>query len=704
MTYGAAIEWLQSRLGIKIKPAVQIVATYDYRDEGGNVLFQVCRYDPKDFRQRRPNGKGGWFWTTKGTRQVPYRLPALITAAADCVVFIVEGEKDTDRLASLGLVVTCNPGGASKRGARSKWRSGFNRYFEQRDVVIVPDNDDVGRDHARSIARNLAPVAARVRILELPRLPPKGDVSNWLDAGGTREELERLAVAAPLFTTADGVKTIADQSNSLDDAAEIARLAALPPLQCDRELPAAAKTLGCLTSTLRSAVNAARGNSEAAPGRGRPLDLSEPDPWPEPVDGAALLDELAGAIRRHVVLAQPQADAVALWVLGAHAFDAWTIFPRLLATAPERGCGKSTLLDVLSRLVPRPLGASSISPAALFRTIEAARPTLLLDEADAYARDNEELRGVVDAGHRRDGAVIRTVGDNHEPRQFSAWAPVALAAIGHLPGTIEDRSLIVSLRRRRPDEPIKPLRGDRRDRREELARKAARWAAEHCGKLREADPEMPDGIHNRAADNWRPLLAIADLAGGEWPERARQAPTELRRGGEDSESARVLLLGDLRELFDAEPSGVLFTSEILSRLHARDDRPWPEWKAGKPITGRQVAALLRGLGIPTKNTVRRGAEHAKGYRREDLDDAFARYLPCPMGDRVTTRSNPQEIDVPMGDKRVTRHPNVTPTELPKATESVACHSVTHRDPLRWRNEGAGWPQPGPDDVLWGDDE
>jgi len=186
----------------------------------------------------------------------------------------------------------------------------------------------------------------------------------------------------------------------------------------------------------------------------------------------------------------------------------------LFVNSPEKGCGKSTLLDVLSRLVPNPLGASNITAAALFRVIEAARPTLLLDEADTYARNNEDLRGVLDAGHRRDGAVIRTVGDDHEPRQFSAWAPVALAAIGRLPGTIEDRSVRIGLRRRRPDEAVEPLRLDRAGALDDLAHKAARWAADHAAELAAADPPVPEGIVNRAADNWRPLLAVADIAGG----------------------------------------------------------------------------------------------------------------------------------------------------------------------------------------------
>jgi putative DNA primase/helicase len=347
-------------------------------------------------------------------------------------------------------------------------------------------------------------------------------------------------------------------------------------------------------------------------------------------------------------------------------------------TAPEKGCGKSTVLDVLSRLVSRPLGASNITAAALFRVIEAARPTLLLDEADAYARDNEDLRSVLDAGHRRDGAVIRTVGDDHEPCQFSVWAPVALAAIGHLPGTVEDRSIRITMRRRRPEESIEPLRLDRAGHLEQLARMAARWAADHAAALAAADPAMPAAIVNRAADNWRPLLAVADLAGGAWPQRARKAATELSIDGEDSMSAGVLLLTDLRELFAGEGSGVLFTREILKALHADETRPWPEFRSGKPITERQLAALLKPHKIKPK-TVRRGIETEKGYRLEWFADAFARYLP-PRSVTASQSSNsagfepvpsvtlPDAVALPVTDARC-ENPSV----------SAGCDAVTDRE-------------------------
>jgi putative DNA primase/helicase len=205
MANGAAIKWLQSELGIEIENAStgarKPVATYDYRDERSNLVSQVCRFEPKTFRQRQPDGKGGWIWSTKGLQRVPYRLPELIAAPADCTVFIVEGEKDVDRLTSIGLVATCNPGGAGK------WRPAFNKFFKGREVAVLPDNDDAGRNHARSVAANLAPLVTSVRILELPGLPPKGDVSDWLAAGGDTEELQRLAVKAPAFAPKDREET-----------------------------------------------------------------------------------------------------------------------------------------------------------------------------------------------------------------------------------------------------------------------------------------------------------------------------------------------------------------------------------------------------------------------------------------------------------------------------------------------------------------
>jgi len=202
---GEIWQWLERELGIERggRPNAggerRVVATYDYCDERGELLFQVCRLHPKTFRQRRPDGNGGWIWSTKGVRVVPYRLPELIGVKRNGRpprVYVVEGEKDADRLtAQWGLLVTTNPGGAGK------WRPDYNRYFAGVDVVILPDNDDAGRTHAHDIAANLCSMASSVRVLELPGLPQKGDVSDWLDhnSDATQSDLETLIEATELF-------------------------------------------------------------------------------------------------------------------------------------------------------------------------------------------------------------------------------------------------------------------------------------------------------------------------------------------------------------------------------------------------------------------------------------------------------------------------------------------------------------------------
>ena len=200
-TKAQAVDWLKAQ-GLappeqeKIKSS--IVATYDYRDESGKLLFQVVRYEPKKFIQRRPLSKGQWEYRVRGTRQVPYRLPELLAAPLDTLIYIVEGEKDADRLASLGLVATCNAGGAGK------WRDAHAVHLKDRTVVLITDNDEAGRDHAQKVAKTLEGIAAQVRILELPGLAEKGDVSDWLDAGGTAEALNKAAMTAATTQAADG--------------------------------------------------------------------------------------------------------------------------------------------------------------------------------------------------------------------------------------------------------------------------------------------------------------------------------------------------------------------------------------------------------------------------------------------------------------------------------------------------------------------
>ena len=289
--------------------------------------------------------------------------------------------------------------------------------------------------------------------------------------------------------------------------------------------------------------------------------------------------------RRYIVLPQRAADALALWVLHAWTMDAGDTSPFMVLVSPTKRCGKTSVLIVLLYLTPRSELASNISASALFRYVEDVRPTLLIDEADSFIRDNEEMRGILNSGHTKVAAyTIRNVEVNgeHKPRRFSTWAPKAIATIRSLADTLEDRAIVVQLQRKPKTAKVERLR--KRDNGEFaiLRRQAARWAADNFDKLTDPDPAIPDALNERAADNWRPLLAIADLADDDWPRRARDAACLLSGEGHNSTSVNVELLADIRAAFGE--LDVILSADLVEQLVGDPERPWAEWKRGKPLT------------------------------------------------------------------------------------------------------------------------
>ncbi|NJL28745.1 MAG: DUF3631 domain-containing protein [Thermoanaerobaculia bacterium] len=313
---------------------------------------------------------------------------------------------------------------------------------------------------------------------------------------------------------------------------------------------------------------------------------------------------------------------------------------------------------------------ANASPAAIYRAVEKVRPTLLIDEADTFLGGKDELRGILNSGHQRDGCVLRTVGDDHEARAFSTFAPCAIAMIGTLPDTLDDRSIAVRMARKRPGEKVDRLRIDRLGHLEELRRRAVRWASDVRERLVQADPEVPEELNDRAADNWRALLAIADAAGGEWPELARKAATESAAFREEDPSARVRLLEDIRAIFERSGQPKMFSRDIVAKLLELEDRPWPEWKRGKPLTVRQLASLLLPFGAKPQH-LRIGDTTGRGYLAEDLEDAFDRYLVSPIRN---IRNNPSESETYDGSRSVT--PEGTVTDRKEALEPVFTGLVT----------------------------
>ena len=309
--------------------------------------------------------------------------------------------------------------------------------------------------------------------------------------------------------------------------------------------------------------------------------------------------------------------------------DTVGVAPILAFTSPEKRCGKTSALGVLNELVARPLSTSNITAPALFRTIEKWSPTLIIDEADTYIGESDELRGVINSGHTRSSAfVIRTVGDEHEPRRFSTWGAKAVALIGGLPDTLADRSIAIELRRKLPSERVQKLRHARGRVLEDLARKLVRWTTDNREQVRAARPALPETLHDRAGDNWEPLLAIADVAGGAWPTYARRAAEALSGGSPEGESLKVELLRDIQAAFTHKATDRLRSEDLVELLVSDKERPWAEYRNGKPLTQRQLARLLSTFQI-TSNTVRfDNVTTAKGYRLEQFEDAFARYIPA----------------------------------------------------------------------------
>jgi Protein of unknown function (DUF3631) len=426
--------------------------------------------------------------------------------------------------------------------------------------------------------------------------------------------------------------------------AEIVQLATLSPLHYEKVRTFAAGRLGVRAGVLDGLVKAERTKSagDGSGLQGHGIELPEPEPWETPVDGAALLDEIVSAVQRYVVLPEHAARACACWVVHTFLAEHFLVSPRLSISSPTKGCGKTTLLDVLSRLVLRPLQASNVTPAAVFRVIEKYRPCLLIDEADTFLGVNDELRGILNSGHRKGGAVLRVTGDDLEPRRFATFAPCGIALIGTLPPTLADRSIPVELNRRRPNEPIESFRPDRAGHLDALARQAARWTQDNAVAVAAADPEMPEQVTNRARDNWRVLKAIATVAGGKWPEQIDEAAKAAQGRVEDEASRLELLLEDIRAVGFSGNDTEVRSVDLVQRLIELEGRPWAELSHGKPLSQNRLARLLKPLAIGPGNV---GPENsrARGYKRDQFQDAFERYLAaeassephrCTEGDEI----------------------------------------------------------------------
>ena len=559
-----------TREGKPGKKTREPIAEFIYRTEAGEPYLRVQKFHDasgkKQFPQAHWDGKK-WIPGKPEGPKLPYRLPELAKAASTATVYFVEGEKSADKLTGLGFIATC-----VSEGAQAAWPKEVAQWFKGRHVVVLPDNDTPGIKAAYRTANGLCGVAELIRVLDLaPHWPGEGmpagfDVFDWV------ERHDRAG-------------------------ARLAQLGKEAPLYGPQSTKA-----------------------DAGPA----------------LDGAQILTDVHEFIGRFVAYPTEHAHvAHTLWIAHTHGMEAWDSTPRIAFLSPEPGSGKTRALEVTEPLVPGPVEAVNVTSAYLFRKVggEGGPPTILHDEIDTVfskAKENEEIRGLLNAGHRRGAVVGRCImnGKTVETEEISAYCAVALAGLGWLPDTLMSRSIIIRMRRRAPGEVVEPYR--RRDEIEtatELRNRLTTWAAARIGILQAMRPAMPTGIEDRAADVWEAPFAIADAAGGDWPSRARAAAVALVEAAMDKEpSLGIRLLADLRTIAAGYESCEAFPSKFLvSALCALEDAalvksPGPD--AGYARVGLSSAAVrIR------PQQVRRGDFRVRVYTRPDLADAWARYLP-----------------------------------------------------------------------------
>jgi hypothetical protein len=379
-------------------------------------------------------------------------------------------------------------------------------------------------------------------------------------------------------------------------------------------------------------------------------------------DLALYLDRVVEWLLRYVVFpSEHEARAIALWVAHAWIVERFEISPILVITSAEMRSGKSRLLDVLQLIVPHAWRVITPSEAVVFRVLsQRPRRTMLLDEADAIfgprtSDRNEGLRAILNSGNAV-GSPVPRVKMNRKGvegiEEFDVFGPKAISAIGSLPRTITDRGIVIRLKRRAPNEPVKKFR--RRIATSEAALLTLDWAKITLV----TDVTIPDALNDRASDGWEPLIQIAETAGGQWPENARAAALALSIE-EDTISIGIRLLDDIRECFWDEK--YLETKVLLERLTEMQESPWGEWY-GKPLSPRGLAKLLEPYRIhPVKR--RLGIAMTRGYFKADFEDVWKRYVPSQGSATSATSATVIDAVADVADVAV---PQDTPPENVKA--------------------------------------
>jgi putative DNA primase/helicase len=608
---------------------------YSYLNAEGGLICYIGRWNEVDSQSKTirpitfcetPEGERKWALKGVPAPKPLYNLDKL-AQYPECSVMICEGEKTADA----AKILFPDFIGTTVMGGANAVKHADLTPLKGHRIKIAMDYDETGKNYGKDLVKRLQSIGvSSIQILssaifkeyaaENGKLVPRdGDLSQNYDLADALAE--GWTAALIMKYTKECGDLFVDPQIVFDDDLH-PQIENIPPSKVDET----------------SIDNTVKASEKHAENRLAGSDISFPDvePWPDPVDVSVLLEELMNIFRRCAILPENAALAISLWVVFTWCIDHFEIAPILALCSPEKRCGKTTVLNVLQRLVHNPQPTANVTPAALFRFIDKYHPTLLIDEADTFLKNNEELRGILNAGHNRDSAfIIRLVGNQHTPRKFNTWGAKAIALIGRLPETLEDRSIVIFLKRKRTYEKV-----------EKLPRYSTDLIDTKC-KLKRlsldfvATPEkftFPEGLSDRAADNWKPLLAIAKLGGSEWYDKAFQAMITLSAHIFDGDSMGTQLLHDISSILkQLHTEKRIPSQELLDKLLVDPEKLWVGYNKGKGLSLHNLSKLLKPYGIYSKS-IRIGTHTCKGYEKSQFEDAFQRYLSTPSSDESVTSS------------------------------------------------------------------
>jgi hypothetical protein len=600
--------------------------TWQYRDTENFLSFYVYRFDLDGKKETRPvawsAAKSEWRWQYPDGLFPVYQLQALLSTP-EAMVVITEGEKAADAAAAQfpdAVVVTSACG--SDQALRTDWAA-----LKGRQVVIAPDKDAPGKHYALAVAgAALAHGATSIKVVDVWQLV------DW--AAG--DDLADHQVAPEFLSGAVDILNLFDATELEPHVVNAAALLSRGDLdRCKKKL---ADALGIGVRTFEGLVKEARtkgqqGDEASAAETGFEDDTL--DPWEETVDGDALLQEILALINRHVILNTAQSVAVACWIIFAYGFESMRICPQLLINSPSKRCGKSTLLELIMCLVPRPLPAANISSAAMFRSIESWKPTLLIDEADTFLNSggNEEITGILNSGHNRSLAfVVRTqeVDGDHVPVRFSTFCPKVIAMIKAPADTIIDRSIVITLVRKLPTQRVDALAIDAKEKMLDTRRRIVRWTADNLATVKFDIEGTPMMGSDRARQNWAVVAAFAQALGPQTHAALLKAAMELSDTAGIEENVEIDLLNDIRDLANAEKASHIQSAVLVKELVKLKERPWGEINRGKELTENKLARMLKPFKISPEK-FRDGVVTHRGYSVASLMAVFDRYLVLNTG-------------------------------------------------------------------------